>query len=79
MCPSEQFNQTALMYVGFFSQRKKVRDLLEHVYTDLGEYAFFVKVHFWLLSKHYCKCKVIFAVASFRNSSAQFIKACVVF
>jgi len=41
--------------------------LLEYVSPGLWEYVFIVKVYFWLLSEHYCKCKAIFAVSDVRR------------
>ena len=52
------------LYAGFFSRSINIRSLLlEYVFADLREHVFIVVS---------TKCKVIFAAASFRNSSAQF-------
>jgi len=54
-----------------------MRGLLEYVYADLWNTSLSLRLSSdFLLST---KCKAIFAVASFQNSSAHFFKACMVF
>jgi len=48
----------------------KIHGLLEYVYADLWEYVFIVRLSSYFLVS--ARCKAIFAVAGFRNSSAQF-------